>query len=303
MIKQLIKQYLNDKRPIKRLGKRPIKRPSKRLIKRLAKRSTLLGERTVKMIKLKEKLQSCSRSIGSWISIGHPDVVEIMTQAGFEWLVVDLEHTSIDFAQAKILIATIRANDCVPLVRVGANDELIIKRVMDAGAEGVIVPMIKSAEQAQAAVQWVKYPPHGKRGVGLYAAQGYGTQFEKYKQWVHDESVVIAQIEHIDAVSRIDEILDVTDLDGIIVGPYDLSASMGYPGDYDRNDVKEALQRVVTACKKKKKSLGFHVIKSEAQYVKEKLDEGYNFLAFSIDFFFLGDRAREEMNRLNLNIT
>lgn len=248
---------------------------------------------------LKNKLTNKHLSIGSWISIAHPDVVEIMATAGFEWLVVDMEHTSTDINTAKTLIATIKAKGLQPLVRVGANNELLIKQVMDAGAEGVIVPLIKSGAEAKTALDFIKYPPVGKRGVGLYRAQNYGIGFEQYKDWNKTQSIFIPQIEHIRAVENIDEILAVDGVDGILVGPYDLSASMGYPGEYEREDVKAALEKVKAACKKHNKSLGFHVIKSDAMAIAEKINEGYTFLAFSIDFFFLGDKAREEMSKIH----
>lgn len=250
------------------------------------------------MSNLKNKLNKNELTVGSWISIAHPDVVEVMATAGFQWLVVDMEHTATDINTAKNLIATIKAKGMQPLVRVGANDELIIKRVLDSGADGIIVPMIKNEEEAKRAVDFVKYPPYGKRGVGLYRAQNYGTTFPEYKDWNQENSVVIAQVEHIEAVKNIDEILTTDGIDGIMVGPYDLSASMGHPGEYDRADVKEALEKVKEACKRLNKPLGFHVIKSEAKYLQEKIDEGYTLLAFSIDFFFLGDRAREEMIKI-----
>lgn len=251
---------------------------------------------------LKQKLLNNKLTIGSWISIAHPDVVEVMASAGFEWLVVDMEHTATDINTAKNLIATIKAKGMQPLVRVGANEELIIKRVLDSGAEGIIVPMIKNAKEAKRAVDFVKYPPYGKRGVGLYRAQNYGTSFPEYKYWNEKNSVVIPQIEHIEAVKNIDEILMTEGVDGIMVGPYDLSASMGYPGEYDRDDVKEALERVKEACFRLKKTLGFHVIKSDAESLREKIGEGYTFLAFSIDFFFLGDRARDEMTKIRTSL-
>ena len=138
----------------------------------------------------------------------------------------------------------------------------------------------------------------GKRGVGLNRAQKYGIAFDSYKQWVDKEITVIAQIEHIEAVHNLDKILDVEGIDGIIVGPYDLSASMGYPGDYDRDDVRKALSNIDIITKKKNKPLGFHVVESNHEKVLEKVQKGYSFLAFSLDFFFLGDRAREEMKAL-----
>ena len=110
--------------------------------------------------------------------------------------------------------------------------------------------------------------------------------------------IVIAQIEHIDAVNNIEEIVTTDGIDGIIVGPYDLSGSMGIPGEYQKTNVQKALQKVEESCIKLGKSLGFHVIQSDASYLEEKINKGYNFLAFSLDFFFLGDKAREEMKKL-----
>lgn len=247
---------------------------------------------------LKNKLKNNELTIGSWITIGNSSVIEIMATAGFEWLCIDMEHTSIDLAIAKMLITTIHANDIKALVRVSKNEEVAIKKVMDMGADGVIVPMIKSKEDAKMAIDFVKYPPVGKRGVGLYRAQNYGIGFEKYKKWVDEESVIIAQIEHIDAVNNIDEILNTDGIDGTIVGPYDLSGSMGYPGEYHRADVKEAIKKVEFACKKHNKPYGFHVIESDPAKLRARIDEGCTFLAYSLDFFFLGDSARAGMKTI-----
>lgn len=247
---------------------------------------------------LKRKLSQCEISIGSWLTIPHPSIVEIMSSANFEWLTIDIEHSAIDFQTVQNLIGHIQANDMEALVRVSNNDEVIIKRVMDAGANGVVVPMIKSAAEAREAVSYVKYPPFGKRGVGLSRAQHYGVNFESYKDWVQNESVVIVQIEHIEAVNNLAEILDVEGVDGIIVGPYDLSASMGKPGMFNDSDVKEVLDRIDKITLSKNKPLGFHVISSDHKDLAEKIDKNYTFLAFSLDFFFLGDKAREEMNLL-----
>ena len=247
---------------------------------------------------LKTKLQNNQLTLGSWVTIGHQSVVEIMATGGFDWLTLDLEHSVIDLTMAQNLIAHIQHNGAAALVRVSKNEEVVIKRVMDAGADGVIVPMINSAEDAAQAVSFVKYPPEGKRGVGLARAQKYGTGFDTYKKWLHEESVVIAQIEHIKAVENIYDILDVKGIDGIMIGPYDLSGSMGHPGEYDREDVQAAIKRVEEACKAKNKPLGFHVILPDHALVKEKIEKGYRFLAFSLDFFFLGEKLRSEMQHI-----
>jgi 2-dehydro-3-deoxyglucarate aldolase len=247
---------------------------------------------------LKNKLKNNQLTIGSWITIGNSSIIEVMASAGFEWLCIDMEHTSIDLATAKMLIITIQANNMKALVRVSKNEEVAIKKVMDMGADGVIVPMVKTKEDAMMAVNYVKYPPIGQRGVGLYRAQGYGTKFEKYKKWVEEEAIIIAQIEHIEAVENIEDILQVAGIDGTIVGPYDLSGSMGFPGDYNREDVKSALTKVKEACKKYNIPYGFHVIESDPKSLQNRINEGCTFLAYSVDFFFLGDSARTGMNKI-----
>lgn len=221
-----------------------------------------------------------------------------MASADFEWLVIDLEHTSIDLSTAHILISTIQANGMKALVRVSKNEEVIIKRVLDMGADGIIVPMIKSKADTIEAISYAKYPPTGKRGVGLFRAQKYGLGFNEYKRWVDNELVIIAQIEHIDAVTNIEEIITTDGIDGIIIGPYDLSGSMGYPGEYDREDVKKAIERVLQACKKNNTPSGFHVIESDPSKLQERIEQGCTFLAYSLDFFFLGDRARDGMKKI-----
>ncbi|MBT8320951.1 MAG: 2,4-dihydroxyhept-2-ene-1,7-dioic acid aldolase [Eudoraea sp.] len=252
--------------------------------------------------RLKQKLHDRDVSIGSWLTIPHQAIVEILASAGFEWLTLDIEHAAIDLQTLQNLIGHVQGNGMEALVRVSKNEEVIIKRVMDAGANGVIVPMIKSKEEAEQAVSWVKYPPVGSRGVGLSRAQHYGTGFSSYNKWVNEEAVVIAQIEHIEGVKNLEGILDTKGIDGIIVGPYDLSASMGKPGMFYDDDVKGVLEEIDQITLKKSRSLGFHVIESDHVKVLEKIASSYNFLAFSLDFFFLGDKAREEMQSLKSKI-
>ena len=249
-------------------------------------------------MKLKQSLIKNELTIGSWITMGHSSIVEIMATAGFDWLTIDMEHSTITLDITQNLIATIKANKMDALVRVGKNDELIIKHVMDAGADGVIVPMICTKEDAEHAVASVKYPPIGKRGVGLSRAQKYGIGFDKYKDWLKNSSVVIAQIEHKDAVENIEDIINVDGINGLIIGPYDLSASLGIPGELNSPLLAKTIKTVETVCKKAGFPLGYHVIKPNHQEVLEKIKGGYLFIGFSLDFYFLGDKARSEMKVL-----
>ena len=238
-------------------------------------------------------------SLGSWITLGHFSIAEVMADAGFDWLCIDMEHTVIDYFEAEQLIAAIQSKGLIPYVRVGGNNTRIIKRVLDAGAEGIIVPLVKTKEDVKKAVESVKYPPQGKRGVNsLSRAQGYGFGFDEYVQTVNVKTKVIAQIEHIDAINNLEEILAVNGLDGTIIGPYDLSGSMGKPGQYEDPDVQEALECYEAISKKLGKPMGFHVIKPNYKHLLEKIDSGYTFIAFSWDTFFLGEMCRSQLNKL-----
>jgi 2-dehydro-3-deoxyglucarate aldolase len=237
-------------------------------------------------------------SLGSWITLNNPAIAEIMADAGFDWLCVDLEHSVTDYHEAQLLIATIQSKSLKAFVRVGENNTRIIKRVLDAGADGIIVPMVNSKEDAEKAVAAVNYPPVGSRGVGLARAQNYGFGFDEYKDKKAREILLIAQIEHINAVNHLDEILSVEGIHGSFIGPYDLSGSMGKPGRYDDQDVVEVLQKYESTVKKYNKLVGFHVIQPNYDLVLEKVDLGYNFIAFSLDSLFLGQTARTQNSRL-----
>jgi 2-dehydro-3-deoxyglucarate aldolase len=132
----------------------------------------------------------------------------------------------------------------------------------------------------------------------MYRASGYGTKFEEYKKWVDEELVIIAQIEHIDAVNNIDDILEVRGIDGIIIGPYDLSSSLGYPGDFERDEVKKAIQKVLKQSKEHNIPSGFHVVDTDPAKLQIKINQGCTFLAYGIDYFFLRDAAMNGMSKI-----
>lgn len=225
-------------------------------------------------------------------------VTEIMAHAGFEWLVIDMEHTAITEAEAFHMIQVISLSGNTPLIRVGKNDELLIKRCMDSGAHGVIVPMVLTKEDAEKAVSYVKYPLLGKRGVGLFRAQNYGLSFSEYKDWVEKNSIVIVQIEHIQAVENLEDIMSVDGVDGFIVGPYDLSASMGYPGEFSRKEVKQALNLVKGFMNKSDKPGGYHIVHSDPKQLQLKINEGYRFIAYGVDMIFFAETIEKELSNI-----
>ena len=235
------------------------------------------------MSKLKNKLINNKITIGSWMTLAHAGIAEILAKTGFDWLVIDLEHSVITIREAEELIRIIELHGITPLVRLSSNDSTQTKRVMDAGAHGVIVPMVNSAEDALRAVNGVHYPPIGKRGVGLARAQGYGSNFNDYVTWLRQESIVIVQIEHIDAVEHLEEILSVNGIDGFLVGPYDLSGSLGIPGEFDHPYMKEAMKKIDDIIHSSEKAAGIHIVEPDIQKLNENILKGYRFLAFSLD--------------------
>ena len=250
------------------------------------------------MINLREKLQEDKLTIGSWITLGHTAIAEIMAKAGFDWLTVDMEHSAITLKEAQQLIQVIELSGITPLVRVGENDQNLIKRIMDAGAHGVIVPMVNTEEDAAKAVKAVKYPTLGTRGVGLARAQGYGLEFDSYKGWVNENSVVIVQIEHMEAIGNLDGILKTEGVNASIIGPYDLSASIGYPGEFEHPKVKKAIGHYEDVCRRLNKPMGMHIIPPDHNEVAVRIKKGYNFIALSLDTLFLGQKCRDELKML-----
>ena len=237
--------------------------------------------------KLKSRLQNNQVTIGSWLSIPSPVVAEIMAQAGIPWLVVDMEHSVIDFETMQAMFLAMELNKCIPLVRLSGKDPNQAKRVLDAGAYGIIAPMVNTAEEAEMMVNSVKYPPWGKRGVGLARAQGYGMKFDDYMEQFNKHSIVILQIEHKDAVENIDAILSVKGIDGIIIGPYDLSGSYGIPGEFENDLIVEAENRVMEAANRKGIPAGIHVVHPNAGLLLTKVKKGFKFIAYGVDMLFL----------------
>jgi 2-dehydro-3-deoxyglucarate aldolase len=249
-------------------------------------------------MQLKSRLSKGDLTIGSWITLGHPSIAEIMASAGFDWLVLDMEHSVLELSEIQTLIQVLDGKQCPSIVRLTSNHPDQIKRVMDAGATGVMVPMVKSAEDARTAVQSVYYPPRGQRGVGLARAQGYGSSFQKYRSWLEENAVIVAMIEHVDAVNSIDEILAVDGIDAYIIGPYDLSGSMGRPGDLNHPDVQSSIARVLEAGHRSGKPGGIHVIEPDQDELQRRITAGFNFLGYGLDIRILDSVCRSHMKTI-----
>jgi 2-dehydro-3-deoxyglucarate aldolase len=217
----------------------------------------------------------------------------MMAGAGFDWLTIDLEHTATSLHQAADLIRIGDLAGVPMLVRLSSHDPAQIKRVLDAGASGVIAPMVNTAAEARAIVEAAHYPPVGTRGVGLARAQGYGRAFDAYRDDAARDIIVIAQIEHIEGVRNLESILAVDGVDGFFVGPYDLSGSLGMPGDFDHPSVVDALAEIDHFITPDGPVAGIHVVDPDVEQLKAALDRGYRFVGFASEMLIFSNRIEE----------
>ncbi len=238
----------------------------------------------------KELLQQNKKILGTIIQNPRPEIAEIFSTIGYDWLFIDLEHGLISVQEAaSILLAVDKHLPCV--VRISSNDESKVKKVLDIGATGVVIPLIKTEEDARNAVRYCKYPPEGIRSVGITRAQRYDLEFKKYMDSANSKIAVILQIEHIDAVNNFEKINSVDGIDGIFVGPYDLSGSMGFPGEIDHPEVVKAIQHIIKLSESK--GIARCIYSHTEQHLKTYLDNGYNVIALCTDHIMLSRIAAQ----------
>lgn len=233
--------------------------------------------------------------IGVIISLPSPDIAEALSRCGFDWLFIDMEHGSIDFSVlSDLLRAAQPATPCA--IRIPAIDEVWTKRCLDLGADGLIVPQIRTPEEAHRIVRWSKYPPQGERSVGIARAHGYGAAFTDYVARANDDVAVILQVEHIEAIRQIDSLLSVAGVDAVFVGPYDLSASMGRIGQVDDPEVTGAVDRVREASRAAGMPTGIFAPSIPA--ARAHASSGDTLLAVGIDIQMLAEAAVDRIASL-----
>ena len=247
------------------------------------------------IFELRKRLQKGELVLGTILSLNSPDVAEILSQIGFDWLFIDAEHSTLDPHHLQAIFqATGEAIPCV--VRIPALDEIVVKKTLDAGAAGLLVPQVHNAEQAEQLVRWGRYYPKGARGLGFGRAQGYGLKVSEYLETANENIVLSVQAESAEAVKNIEAIARVQGLDAVLVGPYDLSASMGLPGQIDHPDVKAAIQRVAAACQGARMPVGIFGMTAEA--VKPYIEQGFRFIVSGADTVLLGNAAQRLLQQL-----
>lgn len=251
-------------------------------------------EASTMKLTLKERLAKAP-VFGTLLSLPSPEIAEIMSLAGFDWLFIDLEHGAFGITECQRMMQAV-GDKAECLVRVPGLTESSIKKVLDAGAGGIIVPRVNTAAEAANAVVWSKYPPEGQRGVGATRAHDYGLNFKQYVAHANADLMVVIQIEHIEAVRNIESLLDVKGIDVIFIGPYDLSASMGLMGQLDHPDVLKAIEEVEQACATRGMHMGFFGMTAES--VQPYLKKGYKLITCGTDTGFLVEGAKEALTAL-----
>lgn len=244
---------------------------------------------------LKEKLNRGEAVIGTFVSIGHPDVAEWLSRLGFDWLLLDSEHSPTSLETLQVMMQGMNGSHCVPLVRPQWNDSVIIKRVLDSGAYGVLIPWVNSKEQAEKAVSACKYPPQGLRGFGPRRA---GMFDPDYFATANDEILVTVQIETEEALKNLDDIMAVPGIDACYIGPWDLSVSLGLgiPPKWDDPRYMAAFDRVLSVAARHGKPAGMFANMDNIEWALEK---GFRFNTVDNDDIFLLRGARMALEKAN----
>lgn len=233
--------------------------------------------------------------VGSMVSIGSPEIVELLATAGYDWLFLDGEHGPFGATQLQAMLQAAGA-DTPCLVRVPSHEEAAIKKALDIGAAGIVAPQVNSAEAAARIIDYAKYSPVGSRGVGIARAHAYGLRFQEYLGSANDNVVIVVQAEHHEAVANIKDIVQVPGVDAVLIGPYDLSASMGIPGQVDDPAVTAAIDKVTKACQAANIPLGIFGI--DAAAVKPYIERGFTLIIAGVDGIMLGQAAGEMLSQL-----
>jgi 2-dehydro-3-deoxyglucarate aldolase len=235
------------------------------------------------------RLRRREKLLGTMVTLANAASAEVLASLGFDWLFVDAEHGPIETRELNEILQAV-GDKAACIVRVPEAAEVPIKKALDLGAHGIIVPQVNTAEQAANIVRWSRYAPEGARGVGLARAQGYGLKFREYLSAANREIAVIVQAEHVRAVENIDAIVRVPGVDAVLLGPYDLSASLGRMGQIDHPDVVAAIDRVTAACRAVEMPLGYFGVTAAA--VRPYVERGYSLIVAGVDTLYLANGAK-----------
>ncbi len=236
---------------------------------------------------LKQKLRSRERLFGGWISFGHSSIAEIIARLGFDFVAIDMEHSTMSLFDAQQIVMGCQSQGVPCLPRPVSHGVEMIKPMLDAGSDGLIAPMVSTVEELERLIGLCKFAPQGRRSFGVARAHGYGFDFDSYVSGWNESAPFIIQIETVQGVENIEKLIAYDAVDGIMIGPYDLSGSLGVPGQPSHPRVLEACEQVVRACQKFGKSCGTQIADVNHAAVDAALKKGYTFVILSSDLFVL----------------
>lgn len=243
--------------------------------------------------RLKERIRKGEPLLGSWIALADPFAVEVMAGTGFDWLVIDTEHCPIGVESLRDILIAARGGTASPIVRLAENRPDLFKTALDLGAEGVLVPLVETPEDARRAVAACRYPPLGSRGFGPVRASHYFTRLQEYVRRANEETVLILQIETVAAVQNLEAIMAVSGVDALFIGPGDLASSMGYVGESDHPEVQRAIEEIVArACAM---SFPFGILTRTPEEAARAVARGATLVTVGGDLGFLLQGAREAL--------
>lgn len=236
---------------------------------------------------LRLKFRNRKRLFGGWVSYAHPSITETVARAGFDFMAIDMEHSTISLEQAQRIIAASQSEGVPCLPRPVSHSNDWIKPLLESGADGIVIQMVNTAEQLAAIIRDVKYPPVGARSYGVNRAQAYGFDFDEYIRGWNESSSLIIQVESVEAVENIEQLVARDEVDAVMVGPYDISGSLGVPGQTSHPLVIEASKKVIAACERFGKSCGTQVADASEAGVNDLFDLGYTYAILGSDLFVL----------------
>jgi len=247
--------------------------------------------------KLKDSLRNREKLFGAWVSYAEPSITETFAKAGFDFLAIDMEHSTITLPQAQRIIAASQFYNVPCLPRPVSHSNDFFKPLLESGSDGLLVQMVNTTDEVEKIINYLKYPPIGKRSYGVNRAQEYGFEFNNYITNWNDESTLIIQVESIEAVNNIDNLLSYDQIDGVMIGPYDISGSLGVPGETNHPKVIEASKKVINSCKKFGKSCGTQLNDPNPKNIQSLFDLGYTYAILGSDLFVLWKWA-EQMQQI-----
>jgi 2-dehydro-3-deoxyglucarate aldolase/4-hydroxy-2-oxoheptanedioate aldolase len=243
----------------------------------------------------KQRLERGDLLIGAFMTLPSPEIAEIFAELGFDWLFVDMEHTTLDIEDVQYILQA-AGDKCACLVRVPDKSEVWLKKVLDAGADGVIIPHVNTAEEVRFIIQTCLYPPDGSRSVGMSRAQRYGLRFDDYLENANKTVAVIPQIEHIDGVNDIEEIVKVPGITALFIGPYDLSGSLGKLGEIEDPEVQKSITHIKDICTQEGLPVG--IFSMGVEVTSSYIEQGFTLMTVGVDIQFIGDSAKDTLKKL-----